>query len=178
MIRAIVAVSAMSILGLGAVLAARTGNGDPVDRVQGMRISSRLPCDGATNPQEELKLATSFSPGGWQRSFHLDVFESQFCKRVDLYFFCLTRGHDRWKPEWVGASQGPAAPARYWMDACATWGAKDAPEYVLSGWYQEGAAAKKLSWKQAAIKKTADNPETYEFSDPNGGTAQIKINRM
>jgi hypothetical protein len=167
----------MAVLGFGVALCARTHSGeDLMNRVQGLRISSRLPCDGATNPQEELKLATTFSPGGWQRSFHLDVFESQYCRRVDLYFFCLTHGHDRWKQEWVNSSEAPTAPARYWMDACADWGSKDAPEYILSGWYQEGAG-KKLAWKQTAIKKTSDNPEVYEFADPNGGTARIEIKR-
>jgi hypothetical protein len=174
MIRAALSIGSMTVLGLA--LFANTHADTSLNRVEGLRISGRLPCDGATNPQEELRLKTTFSPGGWQRSFHLDVFEKQYCKRVDLYFFCLSHGHERWKKEWISSSENLAAPARYWMDTCTSWGEKDAPEYILSGWYQEGAG-KKLEWKQAAIKKTSETPEVYEFSDPQGGTARIEIKR-
>lgn len=178
MIRSACILASLAILGLGAGLFARSHRGDDlVDRVQGVRIASRLPCDGATNPQEELKLATTFSPAGWQRSFHLDVFESQYCKRLDLYFFCVMHGHDRWKHEWTQDSQGTPGPARYWINACSSWGAKDAQEYILSGWYQEGPADPKLPWKQAAIKQVSATPEIYEFTDSNGGTARVEIQR-
>ena len=113
---------------------------DLVDRVQGVRIASRIPCDGATNPQDELGLETTFSPAGWQRAFHLDVFESQYCKRLDLYFFCVTHGHDRWKHDWAKDNRGTGGSGRYWIDTCAAWGSKDAQEYILSGWYRETAA--------------------------------------
>jgi hypothetical protein len=163
---------------MGAGVYARSHNTDDlVDRVQGVRISSRIPCDGSTNPQEEVGLETTFSQGGWQRAFHLDVFESQYCKRLDLYFFCLTHGHDRWKHQWAAESQSAPGSGRYWIDSCAEWESKDAPEYILSGWYREGAADKKLAWKQAAIKKASETPEIYEFADPQGGTARIEIKR-
>ena len=178
MIRSAKPLALLGILALGAGLFARSHRGDDlVDRVQGVRIANRLPCDGATNPQEELKFATTFSPGGWQRSFHLDVFESQYCKRLDLYFFCLMHGHDRWKHEWTQDSQGAPGSARYWINACSSWGAKDAQEYILSGWYQEGPANPKLPWKQAAIKQVSATPEVYEFTDSNGGTARVEIQR-
>ena len=150
---------------------------DLVERVQGVRISSRMPCDGSTNPQEELKLETTFSPGGWQRSFHLDVFESQYCRRLDFHFFCVQHGHGRWKHRWEQDSQGTPGPARYWIDTCSAWGSNNAPEYILSGWYQEGAADRKRAWKQAVIKQVSTTPEIYEFTDPNGGSARVEIKR-
>jgi len=160
------------------MLYARSHNADYLlDRVEGVRISSRLPCDGSTNPQEELKMQTTFSPSGWQKSFHLDVFQSQYCKRLDLYFFCVMHGHDRWKHEWVANSQGIPGPRMYWINACSSWGAKDSQEYILSGWYQEGEASNKLPWKQAAIKQVSKVPEIYEFTDPQGGTARLEIKR-
>jgi|HubBroStandDraft_1064217.scaffolds.fasta_scaffold00711_14 hypothetical protein len=178
MIRPSIVLASLAVVGLAAGVYARSHHAeDLVDRVQGVRIASRLPCDGATNPQEEVKLETTFSPGGWQRSFHLDVFESQYCKRLDLYFFCVVHGHERWKHEWAQDSQGTPGPARYWIDACSKWGSKDAQEYILSGWYREGPADRKLPWKQAAIKQVSAAPEIYEFADSNGGTARVEINR-
>jgi hypothetical protein len=178
MLRAALALTSLAALGLGATVYARSNKTDDlVDRVQGVRIASRIPCDGSTNPQQDLKLDTTFSPAGWQRAFHLDVFENQYCRHLDLYFFCAMHGQNRWRHEWVSTSQGPAGPSMYFIRSCAEWGLKDAPEYILSGWYQEGAASKKLPWKQAAIKKVSETPEVYEFADPNGGTARIEIKR-
>ncbi|MGO4883641.1 MAG: hypothetical protein ACLP59_22895 [Bryobacteraceae bacterium] len=171
-----VALLSLAISGLAAGVFARSHAAyDSVDRVQGVRISSRLPCDGATNPQEEIKFETTFSPGGWQRSFHLDVFEAQYCKHLDLYFYCVVHGRDRWKHEWEQNGEGPQGPGRYWIKSCSSWGEKTAPEYILSGWYQEGAADRKLPWKQAAIKQVSASPEIYEFTDPQGGTARVEI---
>jgi len=178
MIRPSIALASLAILGLGTGVNARSHRAeDLVDRVQGVRISSRIACDGATNPQEDIKLETTFSPGGWQRSFHLDVFESQYCKHLDLYFICVKHGHDKWKHEWAQNSQGKPGPARYWVNACSQWGTKHAQEYILSGWYQEGAADRKLPWKQAAIKQVSATPEVYEFTDPQGATARVEIKR-
>jgi len=178
MIRSVTAVALLPALGLGASIFGRSHRAeDLVNRVEGVRISSRIPCDGSTNPQEELKLETNFSPGGWQRSFHLDVFESHYCRYLDLYFICVMHGHDRWKHEWVQNSQGTPGPGRFWVNACSKWGKLDAQEYILSGWYQEGPADRKLPWKQAAIKQVSATPEVYEFTDPNGGTARLEIKR-
>ena len=143
MTRTSIALVSLAVLGLSAGVYARTHAEDLVDRVQGVRVASRLPCDGSTNPQEDVKLESTFSPGGWQRSFHLDVFESRYCKHLDLYFYCVMHGHDRWKHEWAQDSQGTPGPARYWLDTCAAWGSKDAQEYILSGWYREGAGTVK-----------------------------------
>jgi len=176
--RTTIAVAFLAAAGLGAGGYARTHRAeDLVDRVEGVRITSRIPCDGSTNPQQEVKFETTFSPGGWQRSFHLDVFESQYCKRLDLYFFCVMRGHDHWKHEWAQDSGTPGS-GRYWLNACSAWGAKDSQDYILSGWYQEGAGDRKQPWKQAAIKQVSSTPEVYEFADSNGGTARAELKRQ
>jgi hypothetical protein len=168
----------LAVLGLGAGVYARSQRAeDLVNRVEGVRIASRWPCDGSTNPQDDVKFKTTFSPGGWQRSFHLDIFESQYCKRLDFYFFCVMHGHDRWKHEWSQDNVGAPSAARHWINACAGWGSKDAQEYILSGWYREGAADRKLPWKQAAVKQVSATPEIYEFADTNGGTARVEIQR-
>jgi len=177
MLRAALTTALLAVLGLGAAVYARSNKTDDLNRVQGVRIASHLPCDGSTNPQEGLKLATTFSPGGWLRAFHLDAFESQFCKHVDLYFFCVMHGHDRWRHEWESVSQSSTSSAISWIDSCAAWGSKNAPDYILSGWYLEGEASKKLPWKQASLKKVSDAPEIFEFTDPNGGTARVEITR-
>jgi len=178
MIRAALVITACALLGLGVVAYARANKSrDQVDRVQGVRIASHYLCDGSTNPQAGLKLKTVFSPGGWQRAFHLDAFERQYCRHLDLYFLCVSHGHDHWRHAWMSASQGPAGPSMCWIDSCALWERQDAPDYILSGWYQEGESSKKLLWKQAAIKKVSDAPEVYEFTDPNGGSARVEITR-
>jgi len=161
-----------------AVYAGSHSTADLLERVQGVRIANRIPCDGAANPQEELVLDTNFSPGEWQRAFHLDVFESQYCKRLDLYFFCLSHGKDRWRHEWSADSQSAPGEGhgRFWINSCAASESKDAPEYLLSGWYREGSD-KKAQWKQAAVKKVSETPEVYEFTDPHGGTALLEIKR-
>ena len=161
--RRFIVLSSLSVLGLAAAVYAKTHAEDLVDRVQGVRISSRLPCDGSTNPQEDVQFETTFSPGGWQRSFHLDVFESQYCKRLDLYFLCVMHGHDHWRHEWAQDSQGTPGSKRYWLNACSAWGTKDAQDYILSGWYQEGAADRKLPWKQAAIKQISKNTSSFPW---------------
>jgi hypothetical protein len=166
-----------AILAVAAGVTARTHRAeDMVDRVQGVRIASHLPCDGATSPQEDVKLDTTFSAGGAERAFHLDVFESQYCKRLDLYFFCVMHGHDHWKHEWMQESQGTPGPARYWLNACSAWGEKNPQEYILSGWYKEGED-RKSPWKQAAVKQVSATPEVYEFTDAKGGTARVEIKR-
>ncbi len=176
--RAALALASMAVLGFHAALHARSVKAqDHPNPVRGVRIASRIRCDGATNPQEDLKLEPTFSPGSAQRAFHLDLFESRYCRRLDLYFFCVVPGHRHWKHAWTASSQGPAAPPRYWMDSCAAWGTPDAPEYILSGWYRENPEAKDSPWKQAAIKKVSETPEIYEFTDAQGGAARLRIER-
>jgi len=176
MMRSALLLVSIAALGLGAGVFARSRSADAtLNRVQGVRIRSRIPCDGSTNPQEPLKFRTSFSPGGSERAFHLDVFESRYCRAVDLYFFCVFHGRDRWKHEWVGANNGAPATSRYWMDSCSAWRSKDVPDYILSGWYRTGG--QKTPWTQATIKQISADPEVYEFTDPSGGAARVEIRR-
>jgi hypothetical protein len=148
-----------------------------MDAVKGVRIASRLPCDGSTNPSEDVGLITTFSSGGWERSFHVDEFENKYCSHVDLYFYCLKHGNDRWKEVWSADSTYPPIAKRAWLSACSSWESKEAPQYLLSGWYKEGEPNRKLPWKQALLKQVSSDPVTYEFADTNGGTARIEIRR-
>ena len=74
-------------------------NTKPLDPSKGAKLSSRIPCDGATNPQDQINLTPTFSAGGLERSFRIDVFEDKYCKRMDLGFACLTPRHSFWKQE-------------------------------------------------------------------------------
>lgn len=178
MIRPALVIASLAVLATSAGGFGRSRNAaDAVDRVQGARIVSRIPCDGSTNPQDELKLVSTFSPGGWQRAFHLDMFQSRYCRMLDAYFVCVIPGHNRWKHAWVQDSQGTPLPGRVWIDSCSAWGSKDAPEYILSGWYRESGADRKEPWKQGAVRKVSERPEIYEFTDPDGGTARVEIRR-
>lgn len=55
---------------------------------------------------------------------------------------------------------------------------KEPPQIVLSGWYREPGPNPNRPWKQADIKKVASRWETYEFTDPAGGTARVEITRQ
>lgn len=150
---------------------------ESIETVKGVGIGSRRPCDGATATQEEVELVTTFSPGGFERSFNLDVFQASYCRYVDLYFVCAKHGRDRWKHEWSAESQGTPPVRRFWLNTCAAPESKDAPRYLLSGWYREPGGGKKEPWKQAELKKVEGQPETYEFTDAGGGTARLQVVR-
>jgi hypothetical protein len=165
-------------LTLAIVLSARShAPEDLLDSVKGIRIASRIPCDGSTNPREEVELHSTYSPGGWERSFRLDMFRSKYCRRLDLYFVCVFHGHDGWRPAWSSDSSHPPSTERFWLHSCSAWESADAAQYLLSGWYKEGEQGQKRPWKQAAVRKVSSNPETYEFTDPNGGTARVELPR-
>lgn len=171
-------VASLAILGLAAGSYARSHRADePLDPSKGARLSSRIRCDGSTNPQDEISLAATFSPGGWERTLKLEEFDEKYCKRINLGFACLMHGHARWRREWSSDSSRPATTGRYGLDSCYAWGSKDAPQYLLTGWYKEGGPESKLPWKQAALKQVSSKPEIYEFTDPNGGTVRLEITR-
>jgi hypothetical protein len=142
-----------------------------------VRVTSRILCDGSTNPRDELDMRTTFSPGGAERSFRLDEFQARYCKHVDLYFLCRQHGHGRWKNVWWTDNRQPAGTHRVWLNSCSSWGSAEASHYQLSGWYKEGGPAGRRVWKQAAIRQVSADPEVYEFSDPSGGTARLQVNR-
>lgn len=150
---------------------------EPMDAVKGVPLASRIHCDGSTNFQDEVTLHTTFSPGGFERSFQVAEFQPEYCKHVDLYFVCLKRGHNRWREDWSASSSEPAASGHVWLNSCSSWGSKDPAQYVLSGWYKEPGASRKQPWTQAAIKRVSEKPEIYEFTDPNGGAARVEVTR-
>jgi hypothetical protein len=169
----VVASAAILCLGVGGY--ARThSREEPLDPSKGAKLSSRIPCDGTTNPQDQIHLASTFSPGNWERSFRVDVFQESYCRRMDLGFACLMPGHSHWKQNWSVYSSHPE-DGSYGLDSCSEWGLKDPPQYVLTGWYREGGPGSKLPWKQAEVKQLSSRWETYEFVDPNGETGRLVI---
>jgi hypothetical protein len=183
----------VALLYFGFAANARTHEA-PVDPSKGAKLASRIPCDGETNPEDQLVLDPTFSAGGMERAFRIELFEKDYCKRVDLGFGCVQPGHNHWKREWVvesaqAARRGApgesvvrdsqsANPQRGFIGlaSCAAWGSKDPADYVLSGWYRE-TGDKKALWKQAEIKRVSPSMESYEFADPSGGTARLEIVR-
>ncbi len=179
MTRLTLVVGCCAVLCLGAIAYARSHAVDePLDPSKGVSLSSRFPCDGSTNPQDEISLAATFSPAGWERSFKINEFDEKYCKRMDLEFVCLMPGKtSRWRQGWSIDSAHPAAVGKVGLDSCYRHGLKDAPKYLLTGWYKEGGPDPKLPWKQMAIKQVSSTPEVYEFADPKGGTARLEISR-
>jgi hypothetical protein len=148
-----------------------------VDLTQTVKLESPIPCDGDTNPQQEIILKAAFTPAdGWQRSFIIDSYQDQSCK-VDIGVKCFKRTPAGWRDDWQTDNYQPSGTTHYWLNSCRNWGGKDAAQYTLSGWYKEGPPNKKLPWKQAPVKQVSTSPEVYEFSDPQGGTARVEIER-
>jgi hypothetical protein len=172
---------AMLCLGMAGYARIRGPKEAPVDSTIGVKLASRIPCDGATNPEDQVNLATSFSPGGWQRQFRIEVYEDKFCKRGDLGWACVQPGHLLWKQEWSADSSVPTGIGSFGLSSCEEQGSKEPPQIVLTGWYKQVDAdpkeEKKELWKQVEVKKVASRWETYEFTDPNGGTARVEIDR-
>lgn len=170
-------IAAFAILGIGAAGYARTKVKEArVDPAKGAKLASRIPCDGDTNPEDQVTLAPMFSSAGLERSFRIEFYEKDYCKRFDLGFRCLQPGHDLWKQEWSVDSAKPGNGS-IGLDSCNAWRSKEAPQYVLTGWYRESGDPKEHPWKQAEIKKIQSRWETYEFADPNGGTGRLEIDR-
>jgi hypothetical protein len=182
-------VAASAILGLAGGSYARTKvREEPLDTAKGAKLASRIPCDGVTNPEDQVKLVSAFSAGTVEREFRIDVYEDKYCKRMDLGFKCLQEGKALWKEEWsVNNSHPQGETGFYGLASCADEGlaaqsaavqiSKDPPQIVLSGWYREPGADPNAPWKQAVLKKLDSRWETYEFTDPAGGTARIELTR-
>jgi len=172
-----VAAAAMTALGIAAGGFAKTHEKEaPVDPQKGANLASRIPCDGETNPEDQVTLTPMFSEGGLERSFRIQLYEDKYCKRGDLGWACVQSGKGLWKEEWSADSSQAAATGTLGLSSCYEQGSKDAPRYILTGWYREKGDPK-TPWKQAEIKKAALRWETYEFTDPDGGTARLEIGR-
>lgn len=189
MARPSVVLASCAILALAAGGYARTKvREEPLDPSKGAKLASRIPCDGVTNPEDQIKLVSAFAPGNLERSFRISVYEDKYCKRMDLGFRCLQSGHALWKQEWSVVNSHPQGETgAYGLAACAEEGlaepgsagrvSKDPPQIVLTGWYREAGSDPNRPWKQAVVKKLDSRWETYEFNDPDGGTARIEITR-
>jgi hypothetical protein len=157
----------------------------PLDPSKGAKLASRIPCDGVTNPEDQVSLVSTFSQGNFERSFRINVYEDKFCKRMDLGFKCLQEGHARWKEEWSVESHkenphpetGVYGLASCTEPATLEQSTKDAPQIVLTGWYREAGSDPKRPWIQTIVNKVASRWETYEFADPDGATARLEITR-
>lgn len=179
-------IASCALLGLAVGGSARTKEReDPLDSQKGAKLASRIPCDGATNPEDQIKLISTFSAGTVERSFRINVYEDRYCKHMDLGFKCLDPGHVLWKEEWSVTNSHPQGESgSFGLASCLEQGGlagqvlKEPPQIVLSGWYREPGPNPNRPWKQADIKKVASRWETYEFTDPAGGTARVEITRQ
>jgi hypothetical protein len=149
---------------------------EPVDPAKSAQLHSRLPCDGYGAPEDLVRLQVTFPSGAWARQFVLSRFQNEKCE-VDVKVKCLHKEKAGWRDVWSVTNVQPTAHAMLPLSSCYIWGSSEPAQYILSGWYQEGAADSKLAWRQATIKQVSTQPEVYEFTDPNGGTARLQITR-
>lgn len=151
-----------------------------VDPAQSVKLTSRIPCDGASSPEDHPVVKVTFSPGGWERLFTINEFKKGTC-RVDAKVKCLDKEVEGWYDSWTVSSKAPPLKAdQVSLRSCYAWGSSEPAQYVLSGWYQEGPPDpkhphKKGALKQTALKKVSSNPDVYEFTDPQGGTGRLEM---
>jgi hypothetical protein len=148
---------------------------DPVDASKAVKLTSRYPCDGSGAPEDLLRVKASFSPGGAEREFILNRFETDKCS-VETMFQCWHKPRAGYRDAWSVSNSTPSSHALVPLGSCDEWGSSAPAQYVLSGWTQEGTESKPM-WKQLPVKQVSTLPEVYEFADPNGGTARLEITR-
>ncbi|MBV8818126.1 MAG: hypothetical protein JO022_07195 [Acidobacteriaceae bacterium] len=119
-------------------------------------------------------MEAQFSPGGSDRLFLVSVFQKSACK-VDVKVRCLDQQKEGWRDVWTVHNTDEARTDMLSLRSCYNWGTSEPAQYVLSGWYKEGDNKSKQPWKQAAIKKVSSNPDVYEFSDEQGGSARLSF---
>jgi hypothetical protein len=156
---------------------------EPLDPAKGVQLHSRLPCNGDSAPEDLLRTQTTFSSGGAAREFLINRYEVDKCG-VETMLQCWHKERIAWRRVWSADSvsspdkataQAPAK-ALVPIGSCYEWGRTDPAQYVLSGWYNQGTEAKP-NWLQVPVKQVSSQPETYEFTDPMGGTAHLEITR-
>src|SRR5580698_912858 len=181
MARVPVVLASVAVLAFAVGGSARTKvHEEPLDPAKGAKLASRIPCDGVTNPEDQVNLTPTFSEGKLEREFRINVYEENSCKRGDLGFKCLQPGKELWKEEWNVTSAQPEN-GLFGLASCAGQtvrgkgsatqgflapGSKDAPQIVLTGWYREAGSDPKRPWKQGEVKQVSGRWETYEFADP------------
>jgi len=149
---------------------------EPLDPAKSAQLHGRLPCDGYGAPEDLLKLQVTFSSSAWARKFVVSRYEIDKCS-VETMFQCWHKPRAGWHDVWSAENAQSSAQAVLPLASCNEWGSTEPAQYVLSGWYQEGAADPKLPWHQATVKQVSSQPEVYEFTDSNGGTARVEIRR-
>jgi len=149
---------------------------EPLDPAKSAPLHSRIPCDGNGAPEDLLRIKATFPSGGWSREFVVSHHVNERCE-VDVKIKCLHREKAGWRDVWSAANVETSTHTLLPISSCYEWGSNAPAQYVLSGWYQEGEADSKLAWKQAPVKQISSEPEVYEFTDPNGGTARLEIGR-
>lgn len=146
---------------------------EALDPAMGFLLHSRIPCDGYGAPEDLLRLHTTFSPGATAREFVVSRYHSERCE-VDVWK-CLHHEKSGWRDIWSASNGAPAAPALVPIGSCYEWGSKEPAQYTLTGWYQPSDS--KSGWQQVRIKQVSSQPEIYEFTDPQGGTARVEVSR-
>jgi hypothetical protein len=165
------------LLALELSVSARSMKSDEViDISKTVPLTSRIPCDGATAPQDEVNAKTTFSDGPSERSFTLSEFQQGSCG-VNVKVHCFDKKRTGWRQEWAMTNTHPPRPAMVSLDSCYAWGSKEAAQYVVSGWYKPSGANKKTLWIQAEVKRVSTSPDVYEFTDATGGTARLELTR-
>jgi hypothetical protein len=149
---------------------------EPVDAAKSAHLSSRIPCDGQTAPEDDVSVQVTFSSGAWAREFVVSRFQNEKCE-VNVKVKCLHKEKAGWRGVWSSESAQPSANSTLPLGSCYAWGSSEPAQYILTGWYKEGARDSKLEWRQATMKQVSSKPELYEFTDPNGGTARLEITR-
>jgi hypothetical protein len=147
---------------------------EPVDQAKSAALHSRIPCDGQTAPEDDVSVQATFPSGEWAREFVVSRFQKDTCE-IDLKVKCLHHEKEGWHEVWSAASAQPSSGGMLSLGSCYVWGSKEPAQYVLSGWYKEGAPGSKLEWRQTPIKQVSAHPDVYEFTDPKGETARLEI---
>lgn len=149
---------------------------EAVDPAKGAALHSRMQCDGQTAPEDDVSVQATFSSGDWAREFVVNQFQKDTCE-VNLKIKCLHHEKEGWYGVWSVASEQPSAKGMVALGSCYAWGSSEPAQYIVSGWYKEGAQGAKVEWRQATVKQVSSKPEVFEFTDPKGGTARLEIER-
>src|SRR5580704_225123 len=112
---------------------------EPVDPAKGAQLHSRIPCDGNGAPEDMLRIQTTIPPGDWAREFVVSEFQTDKCG-VETMFQCWHKPRAGWRSVWSTANSEASAHALVPVSSCYEWGSGAPAQYVLSGWYKEGAA--------------------------------------
>ena len=177
MIRRYLKTALLVVLGLELSLSARGVKGsDVIDLSKSVVLSSRIPCDGYTAPQDEVTAKATYSDGPSERSFTISEFQQGRCK-VNVKIHCFDKVVTGWRQDWAMTNTHPPKPSSLSLDSCYEWGSKQAAQYVVSGWYKQAGADRKAPWIQAPVRQVSTNPDVYEFSDAGGATARLELER-